>query len=178
MKDYTNGKRVMHIDTSHKLYERKDSGIAYKMIKTNEHKGTALSLKLKKELERKLDAGYDYARLYSIVIYFLIKDNLDIFDELIICGDEDYFSVKEYLYILFSDTPSFFEKKIKSISELRTETGDKKIRSYADDVAYSYMRRALKSIVRQQKGTPLNVIRVNYQMIYDKWLEIDRKMKR
>ncbi len=53
MIDYTDGKRVMHIDTSQKLYERRDTGIAYKMIKTKEHKGMGLSLRLKKELEKK-----------------------------------------------------------------------------------------------------------------------------
>jgi len=36
MIDYTAEKRVMHIDTSQKLYERRDTGIAYKMIKTKE----------------------------------------------------------------------------------------------------------------------------------------------
>ena len=29
---------VMHVDTSSKLYERKNTGIAYKTIKTNYHK--------------------------------------------------------------------------------------------------------------------------------------------
>ena len=177
MRDYTNGKRVMHIDTSHKLHERNDTGIAYRMIKTREHKGTAISLKLKKELERKLDAGYDRARIYAIVIYFLIKDSLDIFDELIICGDEDYTSTKEYLHLLFSGNKVFLDKDIKSLAELRIETGNKRLRSYADDIAYSYMRRALKSIVRRQKGTPLNVVRVTYDMFYDKWMEIEEKLK-
>lgn len=176
MKDYTNGKRVMHIDTSHKLHERNDTGIAYKVIGTNEHRGTAISLKLKKELEKKLDADQDRARIYAIVIYFLIKDKLDIFDELIICGDENYYSVKKYLHLLFKDTKSFLTKTIKSVAELRIETGDKKLRSYADDVAYSYMRRALKSIIRRQKGTPLNVIKITYNMFYLKWMEIKERL--
>ena len=177
MKDYTNGRKVMHIDTSHKLYERNDTGIAYKIIKTKEHKGTGISLKLKKELERKLGADYDRARIYAIVIYFLIKDSLNLFDDLIICGDEDYRSVKEYLYLLFQDNKIFNDKTIKSISELRLETGDKKLRSYADDISYSYMRRALKSIIRRQKGTPLNVVKITYEMFYEKWIEIEEKLK-
>jgi len=113
-----------------------------------------LSLRLKKELEKNLDADYDYARLYAICIYFIIKDDLNIFDELIICGDEHFIAVKEYLNLLFQGDQEFMSKKIKSIYELRIETDNKNIRSYADDVAYSYMRRALKSIVRRQKELP------------------------
>jgi hypothetical protein len=172
MKDYSNGKRVMHIDTSCKLYERRDTGIAFKMIKTNEHQGIGLSLKLKKEIERDLYADHDYARIYSICIYFLIRDNLHLFDELIICGDEDPQAVKDYLEILFSNNEEYSKKQIKSICDLRIETGDKKIRSYADDIAYSYMRRALKSIVRRQRGISLNVIPITYGMICNKWDEI------
>lgn len=79
--------------------------------------------------------------------------------------------------MLFQESPIFLNKTIKSIFELRTETGDKNLRSYADDVAYSYMRRALKSIVRRQKGTSLNVVRVTYEMFYEKWMEIEEKLK-
>jgi hypothetical protein len=178
MKDYTNGKKVMHIDTSHKLYERNDTGIAYKIIRTKEHKGLAISLKLKEELEKKLSAEYDRARIYAICIYFLIKDDLHLFDELIICGDEDFFSVKKYLILLFQDNRNFFSKSIKSVCQLRVETGDKNLKSYADDIAYSYMKRALRSIVRRQKGVPLNVIKITYEMFCNKWMEIEEKMKK
>jgi len=177
MIDYTRGKRVMHIDTSHKLYERHVTGIAYKVTKSKEHRGTALSLKLKKELERKLDANYDRARIYAIVIYFLIKDKLNIFDDLIICNDEDFQSVKEYLHLLFQGNNEYLEKNVKSISELRVETGDKNLRSYADDIAYSYMKRALRSIVRRQKGVPLNVLKITFEMFREKWMEIEEKLK-
>ena len=43
-------KKVMHIDTSCKLHERKRTGISFKILKSNIHKGLALSYKLKKEL--------------------------------------------------------------------------------------------------------------------------------
>ena len=177
MKDYTRGKRVMHIDTSQKLYERRDTGIAFKIIRTKEHKGLALSLKLKREFERELDAQYDYSRIYAICIYYLIKDELDNFDELIICGDESFIDVKEYLSLLFSGNETYNKKSIRSIYELRIETGDKNLRSYADDIAYSYMRRALRSISRRQKGIPLNVVKVTYSMICEKWMEIEAKIK-
>jgi hypothetical protein len=134
-------------------------------------------LRLKKELEKKLDADYDRARIYAICIYFIIKDDLDLFDELIICGDENFIEVKEYLFLLFSEDSRYQSKSIKSISQLRVETGNKNIRSYADDMAYSYMRRALRSIVRRQKGISLNVVRINYKMICDKWEEIEEKCK-
>ena len=67
---------VMHIDTSSKLYERKNTGIAYKIIKSNKHKGLGLSLRLKKELEKDLNANKDYARIYAICIYYLIKNDM------------------------------------------------------------------------------------------------------
>lgn len=166
----------MHIDTSIKLHERKDTGISYKIVKTNEHKGLCLSLKLKKELERDLEAKYDYARVYAICIYFLIKDDLDLFDVLVICGDENYTEVKEYLNILFSENKKYFEKKVISVYELRAITGNKKLKSYADNISNSYRKRALKSKVRQQKGIELNPIRVNYKMICEKWEEIQDKI--
>lgn len=176
LKDHSRGRRVMHVDTSAKLYERKDTGIAYKIIKTGKHKGVGISLKMKKELERKLDADHDRARVYAIVIYYIIKDDLDLFDDLIICGDEDFTSVKEYLFLLFREEEAFSPKEIKSIVHLREEIGDKNIRSYADGVASSYRKRALKSIARRQGGVPLNVVKITYQMFFDKWIEIEEKM--
>lgn len=165
---------VMHMDTSSKLYERKDTGIAYKIIKTNHHQGLGLSLKLKKELER--DLGYDYARIYSICIYYLIEKNLDIFDTLVICEDEDYNKVEKYLRLLFSDNRKYKEKEVISLYKLREITGNRKLKSYADNVANSYRKRALKNIQRQQVGTPLNIIKISYKLIKDKWNEIEKKL--
>ena len=102
--DKYNNEKVMHVDTSSKLYEKNNTGIAYKVIKTNFHKGLGLSSKLKKELKRDLYIQYDYARLYAICIYYLIKDDYDLFETLIICGDEDFNSVRDYLELLFSDS--------------------------------------------------------------------------
>lgn len=168
-------KRVMHVDTSCKLHENVDTGIAFKMIKTNEHKGFGLSLKLKRELERDLYADIDRARLYAICIYYIIKEDLDLFDILVICGDEDPELVKDYLSILFENERKYGEKTVISVSELRRITGNKTIKSYAHGVANSYRRRARKSLVRQQKGTPLRVVPINYSLIYTKWMELERK---
>ena len=170
--------RVMHIDLSHKFYERKDTGIAFKIVGSNIHKGMSLSIKLKREIEKKLNAKKEYAKLYAISIYYLIRDNLSDFDELIICGDEDPALVKKYLIFCFEKDNLFSSKVIKSIRELRIELGNKNIRSYADDVAYSYMRRALKSLTRRQVGTLLNVVKINYKMIAEKWEELDNKLKK
>ena len=170
-----NNKKIMHIDTSCKLYERKTTGIAYKTINSNLHKGLALSLRSKKELERDLKVNKDYARFYAICIYYLIKDKFDIFDILVICGDEKFSSVKKYLKLLFKDKKEYSKKEVISIGKLRKITGNEKLKSYADKMANSYRKRALKSKIRQQKGTPLNIIKVNYKMVKEKWLEINDK---
>jgi len=132
---------------------------------------------LKKELERDLGIWHDYARVYAICIYYLIKDDLNVFDTLIICGDEDFNSVKYYLLLLFSDNDFYQKKKILSVYKLREITGNKKLKSYADNIANSYRKRVLKNIQKQQTGIPLNPIKINYRMIYDKWMEIEEKMK-
>ena len=128
-------------------------------------------------MERDLGIWHDYARVYAICIYYLIKDDLNVFDTLIICGDEDFNSVKYYLLLLFSDNDFYQKKKILSVYKLREITGNKKLKSYADNIANSYRKRVLKNIQKQQTGIPLNPIKINYRMIYDKWMEIEEKMK-
>ena len=168
-----NDKRVMHIDTSCKLYERKDTGIAYKIINSNAHKGVALSIKLKKELERDFKINEDYAKLYAICIYCLIKDDLNLFDVLVICGDEDFTATKLYLDLLLTHNLEYKHKRIISVYELRKITGKNKLKSYADNLSRSYRKRALKSRKRQQIGTLLNPIRINYRIIKEKIEEIN-----
>lgn len=178
MANYFHREGVMHVDTSVKLHKSKNTGIAYKIIGSNKHKGLVLHRKLKKELKRDLNIQDDYARLYAICIFFIIKEDLNLFDTLIICGDEDVTYVKEYLDILFYGNSNYHSKKIMSITELREITGDKKIRSYADGVARSYRRRALKCLAKQQQGTSLNPVKINYGSIRILWNEIDEKIKK
>lgn len=161
-KAYFDGKRVMHIDTSGKLHENKNTGIAYKIVDSKEHKGLALKGTLKKELRKKLKLNRDYAKLYAICIYSLIKENLDSFDILVICEDEDFSKVKEYLNILFKNNKDYLSKEIISLIMLRKLTGDEKLRSYADGMARSYRRRALKQLAKRQEGISLNPIKINY----------------
>jgi len=170
-------KRVMHIDTSGKLYERKDTGIAYKIINRGEHKGLVLSIKSKKGLRKNLKIHKDFPRMYAICIYYLIKDNLDDFDILVICADENFSHVKRYLDLLFKDENKYSKKDIISIYQLRKISGNKSLKSYADGIANSYRRRGLKSISKKQEGIPLNVFDINYIKIKDKWLEINEKLK-
>ena len=171
------GKRVMHIDTSCKLHENRDTGIAYLILKTKIHKGLVLSKKLKRELKRDINADEDYARVYAICIYYLIKDDLKNFDVLVICGDENYISVKKYLDLLFEEVGEYSKKEIMSLYELRKLTGKKKLKSYADNVASSYRRRGLKCLARKQEGKEIYPIRTNYKSIKEKWFEIEEKMK-
>ncbi|MBU4501624.1 MAG: hypothetical protein KKA79_03470 [Nanoarchaeota archaeon] len=167
---------VMHIDTSAKLYERKHTGIAFKLVSDGSHKGLALRIQLKKELEKNLEANHDYARIYAICIYYLIKDDLNNFDTLVICGDECFLYVKRYLDVLFSDCPEYFKKNVISIGDLRKILGDNNLRSKANNIANSYRKRALRTTHRQQKGIPLNVVRTNYTAVETKWIEIEEKL--
>lgn len=177
MEDLFDGKRVMHIDTSCKLYENKDTGIAYKMIGTNEHKGLVLNKKLKKELKKKFNMNNDFARLYSVSIYYLIKDNLNKFDVLIICADEDFKKVRDYLDILFQNDKEYSKKEIISLVKLREITDNKKLKSAADKIANSYRKRGLKSLSKKQEGVLLNVVSINYNKIIEKFNEISQKLK-
>ena len=167
----------MHIDVSRRFYQKGDSAVAFKTIPLDKHKGLVISSKLKRDLEKNLGVQEDYARLYAICIYYLILDELDSFDNLVICNDETYVYVKEYLDLLFEGKEEYKSKFITSISKLRELTGDSKIRSYADNIVNIYRRKGLKTIRKQQKGIKLNLIEINYRKILDKWQEIDKKIK-
>ena len=175
--DIFHRKRVMHIDTSCKLYENKDTGIAYKIINTNEHRGLVINKKLKKELKKKFDMRKDFAKLYSVCIYYLIKDNLNEFDILIICADEKFEKVRDYLDILFKNDKEYSKKEIISLVKLREITDDKNLRSAADKIANSYRKRGLKSLKRKQEGILLNTTPINYNKIIEKFNEINQKLK-
>lgn len=169
--------RTMHIDVSKRFYQKGDSGVAFKIISTNEHKGIILSNKLKKGLKKNLKIEKDYARLYAICIYYLIRDDLDSLDNLVICNDELYEDTKNYLDLLFQGNSKYSYKFITSLSELRRIAGDNKVRSYADNIANIYRKKASKSLRRKQKGIQLNIVNINFQKIKEKWEEISKKIK-
>lgn len=174
-KNYFDG-RTMHIDVSRRFYQQGSSAVAFKIIPTNEHKGIVLSSRLKRGLKRNLHAEKDYAKLYAICIYYLIKDDLNYFDNLVICNDELYGRIKKYLDLLFKGNNKYLSKFITSLSELRKITGDSKVRSYADNIANTYRKKALKLLRRRQRGVPLNLIEINYQKIKEKW-NADKRQK-
>jgi len=169
--------RTMHIDVSRRFYQKGDTGMAYKIIPSKEHRGLALSNKLKEELKRDFNIDEDYARLSAICIYYLIRDNLDSFDTLVICNDENYLYVKEYLDLFFEENEKYLSKDIISLGKLREVSGDSKVRSYADHMANIYRRKALKPLRRRQKGIGLNIVDLNYQKIKEKLGELNRKIK-
>lgn len=168
----------MHIDTSRRFYQKGTTAIAYKIISSQQHKGIVISEKLKRELDRDLGAKDDYAKQYAICIYYLIKDNLNEFDVLVICNDEDFLYVKLYLDLLLIKNTPYGSKTITSISELRKITGNKKLRSYANNIANIYRRKGFKKIHRRQKWISLNLIKLTYKEIHSKWIYLDELLKK
>ncbi|MBI2449498.1 hypothetical protein HYV49_04340 [Candidatus Pacearchaeota archaeon] len=79
--------------------------------------------------------------------------------------------------LLFEGNKKYSSKFITSLSKLREVSGDSKIRSYADNIANIYRRKALKPLRRKQKGIVLNPVDINYQKIKEKLEEIKRKVK-
>jgi hypothetical protein len=167
-KNYFDG-RTMHIDISKRFYQRGDSGMAFKIVPSQKHKGVVISKRLKKLLKKKFDLNKNYTQLYAICIYYLIYDELDNFDNLVICNDESYSDVKKYLDMLFEGNAKYSSKFITSLSQLRKISGDFKVRSSADNMANIYRRKSLKSLKRRQKGIALNLVEINYQKIKEKW---------
>ena len=156
---------TMHIDMSKRFNQKGTSGIAFKIVQNGKHGGMALSNKLKKEIQRDFCGERDYSKIYAICIYYLINDNLDIFDNLVICNDEDPRKVKKHLDVLFKDKQEYLNKKVISIDEFREVLGNKKIRSYADNISNTYRKKALRPLRRRQKGIKLNIIKINYKKI-------------
>ena len=169
--------RTIHIDVSRRFYQKGDSGIAFRIIPSQIHGGGALSNKLKKELARDLQVDKNYELLHAICIYYLICNELDNFDNLVICNDELYSKVKNYLDFLFNGNSKYSSKLIISLSRLREISGDNKIRSYADNVANIYRKKGLKPLTRKQRGVKLNLIDLGYQRIRQKWEEVIKNMK-
>ncbi len=167
-------KRIMHVDTSRQFYERADTGIAFKIVKSREHGGLVLSNKLKRELDKNIKSYENYSKLYAICIYNLIKDNLKIFDILVICEDENFNKTKQYLGALFRNNSEYFNKQVISIRELRELSGNMKLRSYADSIANVYRRKALKPLYRRQRGIPLNLVTLGYKTIVEQWGLLDK----
>ena len=160
-------KGAIHIDMSGRFHNREKIGIAYVSDMNGEkHKGTAIGGKVIKALVKRYRTDRDFARLYAICIYFIIRDDIDGFKEIIICNDEDFDSVKRYLYILFG-SKRLSKINIQPIDYYRKVMG-KNVKSLADGKAESYRKRGLK-IKRWFRGTKLNVVEINFKDICDCW---------
>lgn len=161
-----------HVDLSMKLYKRKATGIACLGIPSKRHVGCALSTQLKKNIRKRLFISLilkeEYAKLYAICIYYLIKDRLNQIKKLIICNDEDFHCVHDYLQQLLIDEK--YMPEIISITEFRNGL-NRKVKSPADNYAKLYRTRALSKL-KWNRGINLNVIEITFSMITEKWEEL------
>lgn len=156
-----------HVDMSVRLYEEGNSGIACIGATTRNHNGCAISGRDKKKIDKNLCSGsiyQEHAKLYAIIIYYLIKDKLSDIGTLIICNDEDFTYVREYILLLLNGINSI---EIINITEFQKRLG-RKVQSLADNSAKHYRKRALKRN-KWDIGVPLNVVEIDYNMIESKW---------
>lgn len=157
-----------HVDLSNSLYRKGTTGISCINSKTKEHNGCALPNRMKRQIKSNLCIGTireSYAKFYSICIYFLIRNRLEKIKTLIICNDEEFSYVREYLYYLLND--SLYRIHIINITEFQKQLG-RKVKSLADNSATAYRKRALKK-TKWDIGIKLNVVDVTYEMIKNKW---------
>ena len=87
-----------HIDMSGRFYEKGVTGISCVSSDTKNHNGCSLKGRTKRYLEKNLFTSSiheEYAKLYAICIYFLIKNKLENMNTLIICNDENFIYVKK-----------------------------------------------------------------------------------
>ena len=152
-----------HIDLSVRLYEEGSTGIACVSASKKDHCGCVLTSRVKRYIEKNLFIGkerQEYAKLYAICISYIIKDKMSKVRRLIICNDEEFLYVKEYLLALAN--PSF---EVINISEFQNSLG-RRVKSLADNMAESYRKRGLKP---WRKGKSLNTINISYAMIKEAW---------
>ena len=162
-----------HIDLSTRFYEKGNTGIAFVGARSRAHKGCGIKPKLKRYIEKHLCVGSiyeDYARLYAICIYFLIKGDLDKIKRLVVCNDEEFTYVKEYLSTLIESDGNQIDFEIINITEYRNILG-RNVKSLADNRARSYRKRALKPN-RWHNGPTINVVSITYEMVHEKWVLI------
>lgn len=161
---------VYHIDLSNKFWKKATTGIACVSSDNKRHVGCALSMQLKKGINKHLtDMKFKKgrAKLYAICIYYLITENISGINKLVICNDEEFKSVRMYLRYMLGKG---IKMEIISITDYRKELG-RNIKSLADNFARHYAKRGLNEL-KQSRGLRLNVIKINYAMINTKWEEL------
>jgi hypothetical protein len=160
-------KEDVHIDMSGRIYKKVTIGIGCYGVISKKHNGCALRGNLVKLVQKNLCLGdiyEEHAKLYAICIYLLIKNKMEDIETLIICNDEDFNYVKEYLIILIGEEPSF---QIISISNLRDKLG-RKVSSLADNVAKCYRKRGLNK-TKWNNGKKLDLVEINFDIIKKYW---------
>lgn len=166
-------KEDYHIDLSNQFHSKKITGIASVGAITKSNNGCGLNRNLKNNIRNKLynqNIHHESAKLYAICIYYLIKENTENIKRLIICNDEDFKIVKNFLLRLIKEGFKKIEFEIINITEYRKILG-RKVNSLADNYARSYAKRALKR-TRWNKGKKINVIKITYEMIDKMWKQL------
>ena len=165
-------KEDFHIDMSGRIYKRKTIGIACVGAESKRNNGCALKGNLIKFIQKNLCTGDikdEHAKLYAICIYFLIKEKIKEIETLIICNDEEFTYVKEYLMVLLEQDSSRF--KIISITDFRKQLG-RRVSSLADNFAEGYRKRALKP-TRRSNGKQLDIVEITYEMVKEQWEKLN-----
>ena len=166
-------KEDFHVDLSIRLYEKGNTGIACVSSKNKKHTGCVLTYRLKQYIKNSLFVGNiseEKAKLYAICIYYLVEDYLEDINTLIICNDEDFTYVKEYLIYLINLNKLNFE--IINITEFQKRLG-RRVKSLADNYAKIYRKRGLQRN-KWHIGKNLNLVELNYEMIKEKWEELNK----
>lgn len=163
--------RIYHIDMSGKWHQEGDIAIAVASEDKRDHRGVVLTRKLIRELDVNLGCDYDRPLLYAICSYYLIRENLEDIDTLVVCNDEPWHQVKDYLEALFYGEDRFFEIQAINITEYRKICGKPRLSSKAHGRANSYRKRGSKRAHRVSRGPKLNMVKVGYEQIEKLWLE-------
>ncbi len=167
-------KEDYHIDMSGRIYKEKTIGIACVGTQTKDHNGCALRGNLIKFIQKNLCIGSvyeEYAKLYAICIFLLIKDKIDDISTLIICNDEDFSYVKEYLLFLIQQENDYVPEII-SIGDLKKKLG-RNVKSLADNFAKCYRKRGLNEN-KWENGKKLKVINITFELIKDYWSILEK----
>jgi hypothetical protein len=160
-----------HIDLSGRLFDSRQIGIACMGAISKTHCGCAISKQLKQKIQKDLFRSKqqnDCAKLYAILIFYLIVSRLNEIKRLIICNDADFTLTKKYLQILLKKQDYKFQ--IINITEFKRALG-RNINSPADNFAGHYRKRGLKKS-KWENGRKLNVVQINYESIKTEWEEI------
>ncbi len=146
---------------SGKCYKKENIGIAYVDVNDyNRHKGLALR---HKEIERLIDPfREDYADIYAVCIFMLIRNEIESIHEMIICGDEPFNKVKAYLI------------KLSGFKKIRIIQLDSNTKSLAHGKANAYRKRGLKEVL-WTKGIRLNVIKIEFKDMQKLLKEINKR---